>query len=156
MGNVLTCPQRPQVLLFFSMNLQNLRSLNRPRGCKVSRQVVGFDSQPLGDKPIQDREAYMMSLQGLSTKEKSFLLLLSSKFMRRPTFRASTKWLAQRLSCSRQTFHKVLKKLEGRWILIRRYPGNQSVYCPAPRFANVIRRCQMNNRGSYAGTRKTS
>src|SRR5713226_4977114 len=125
------------------MNSQNLRSLSRNRGCKVLKQVVQFDSQPLGDKPIRDREAYMSALRGLPSKQKSLLGLLSSKFLRELTFRASTKWLAGRLSCSRPTLHRVLRALEGRWIVIRRYRGKQSVYGPAPRFANVIRRCQL-------------
>jgi hypothetical protein len=153
-GNVLTCPQCPQALLFSSMNSQNLRSLNRPRGCKVLKQVGSPSPQPLVDKPIQDRVGYILSLQGLSAKEKSLMLLFLSRFLFKPTFRASTKWLARKLSCSRPTLHRVLRRLEGRWIVIWRYRGNQNVYGPAPRFANVIRRCQMRNGGYNASTRK--
>jgi hypothetical protein len=124
------------------MSYRNLRSLSRPQGCKVLKQVVSTDPQALGDKPIQDRVDYIMSLHGLCSKEKYFLVLLSTQFVRKPTFRASTTWLARKLSCSRPTLHRVLRGLEGHWIVIRRYRGKQSVYGPAPRFANVIRRCQ--------------
>jgi DNA-binding MarR family transcriptional regulator len=109
------------------------------------KQVNSLDPQLLGDKPIRDREAYMSSLRGLSSKQKFLLGILSSKFLHEPTFRASTKWLAGRLSCSRPTLHRVLRALEGRWIVIRRYRGKQSFYGPAPRFANVIRRCLLRN-----------
>ena len=138
------------------MSYQNLRSLSPPRGCKVLKQVSADDPQPLGDKPIHDRIGYIMSIHGLSAREKALLALLSSQFMRVAMFRASTKWLSGKLSCSRPTFHKVLKGLEGRWLLVRRYPGNQSVYGPASRFANVIRRCQMKQVESHASTRKAS
>ena len=125
------------------MSYRNLRSLSRPQGGKVLTQVGALDPHALGDKPIQDRVGYIMSFHGLCSKEKSFLVLLSTPFMREPTFRASTKWLARKLSCSRPTLHRVLRRLEGRWIVIRRYRGKQSFYGPAPRFANVIRRCQV-------------
>ena len=125
------------------MSYRNLRSLSRPQGCKVLTQVVSPNPQTLGDKPIQDRVGYILSFHGLSLKEKSFLLLLSIRCMRERTFRASTKWLARKLSCSRPTLHRVLRRLEGRWIVIRRYRGKQSFYGPAPRFADVIRRCQV-------------
>ena len=128
------------------MSYRNLRSLSRLQGCKVLKQVVSPDPQELGDKPIRDLVGYIMSLRGLFSKEKSFLVLLSTRFMREPTFRASTKWLARKLSCSRPTLHRVLRGLEGRWIVIRRYRGKQSVYGPAPRFASVIRRCQRKER----------
>ena len=125
------------------MSYRNLRSLSPPQGCKVLKQVVSPNPQALGDRPIQDLVGYIMSFHGLCSKEKSFLVLLSIRFMREPTFRASTKWLARKLSCSRPTLHKVLRRLEGRWIVIRRYRGKQSFYGPAPRFANLIRRCQL-------------
>lgn len=125
------------------MSYRNPRSLSRPQGCKVLKQVVSPDPQALGDKPVQDLVSYIMSFHGLFSKEKSFLVLLSIRCMREPTFRASTTWLARKLSCSRPTLHRVLRGLEGRWIVIRRYRGKQSFYGPAPRFANVIRRCQL-------------
>lgn len=125
------------------MSYRNLKKLSRPQGCKVLKQVVSPNPQALGDKPIQDLVGYIMSFHGLFSKEKSFLVLLSTRFMREPTFRASTKWLAGKLSCSRPTLHRVLRRLEGRWIVIRRYRGKQNFYGPAPRFANVIRRCQL-------------
>ena len=128
------------------MSYRNLRSLSRPQGCKVLTQVVSLDPQALGDKPVLDLVSYIMSFHGLCSKEKSFLVLLSIQFLREPTFRASTTWLARKLSCSRPTLHRVLRRLEGRWIVIRRYRGKQSVYGPAPRFANVIRRCQRKER----------
>lgn len=128
------------------MSDRNLRSLSLPQGCKVLKQVVSLDPQALGDKPVQDLISYIMSFHGLCSKGKSFLVLLSMRFIREPTFRASTTWLARKLSCSRPTLHRVLRGLEGRWIVIRRYRGKQSFYGPTPKFASVIRRCQRKER----------
>lgn len=128
------------------MSDRNLRSLSRPQGCQVLKQVVSLDPQALGDKPIRDLVSYITSFHGLCSKEKSFLVLLSIQIMHGPIFRASTQWLARKLSCSRPTLHRVLRRLEGRWIVIRRYRGKQSFYGPAPRFASVIRRCQRKER----------
>jgi hypothetical protein len=125
------------------MSYRDLKSVSRPQGCKVLKQVSSRDPQTLGDKPIQDRIGYIMSVQNLCSKEKSFLVLLSTKFLHEPTYRASTKWLARKLSCSRPTLHRVLHRLEGRWIVIRRICGKQSVYGPGPRFSTVLRRSRL-------------
>ncbi len=112
------------------MGYQNLRSLSRTQGCKVLIQEASHNPQVLGEKPIQDSIDYIMSIRGLSSKEKSFLVLLSNRFMRETPFRASTKWLALKLSCSRVTLHRALQGLEGRWIVIRRSRGKQSFTDP--------------------------
>jgi hypothetical protein len=125
------------------MSYRNLRSVSRPLGCKILKQPSLLCPQTRGDKPIQDCIGYITSFRDLCSKEKYLLILLFDRFRRAPTLRASTKWLASKLSCSLPTFHRVLRALEGRWLVIRRFRGKPSVYEPGPRLAHVLRRSRL-------------
>lgn len=121
------------------MSFPHLKAGGRPHGCKDLKQPVAGNSQGTGDNGIRHPFTYLSSFRGLSLRQKTLLWHIADAYARNALFSPRTKVLAGLLSCSRPTLHRVLRSLEGDWIVIKRTAGKRNRYEPTGKLLHALR-----------------